>query len=66
MVVHGPLSQSSIKLSTSKLRLNSRLYRTSVFLLASCWLRTGHKEGVAQYEWYVPITDDTYELGGAC
>ena len=41
--------------------LNSRLYRTSVILPGVLLVENWPEEGVAQYEWYVPITDDTYE-----
>ena len=41
--------------------LNSRLYRTSVILPGVLLVENWPEEGVAQYEWYVPITEDTYE-----
>ena len=41
--------------------VNSRLYRTSVVLPGVLLVENWPEEHVAQYEWYVPITDDTYE-----
>ena len=41
--------------------LNSRLYRTSVVLPGVLLVENWPEEHIAQYEWYVPITDDTYE-----
>jgi len=41
--------------------LNSRFYRTSVFLPGVLMVENWPEEHVVQYEWYVPITDDTYE-----
>lgn len=41
--------------------MNSRLYRTSVVLPGVLLVENWPEEHIAQYEWYVPITDDTYE-----
>lgn len=41
--------------------LNSRLYRTSVVLPGVLLVENWPEEHIVQYEWYVPITDDTYE-----
>lgn len=41
--------------------LNARPYRTSVFLPGVLLVENWPEEHVAQFEWYVPITDDTYE-----
>lgn len=41
--------------------INSRMYRTSVVLPGVLMVENWPEEHVAQYEWYVPITDDTYE-----
>lgn len=41
--------------------VNSRLYRTSVVLPGVLMVENWPEEQLAQYEWYVPITDDTYE-----
>ncbi len=38
-----------------------RCYRTSVFLPGVLMVENWPEEHVVQYEWYVPITDDTYE-----
>ena len=40
---------------------NSRFYRTSVVLPGVLLVENWPEEHIAQYEWYVPITDDTYE-----
>ncbi|WP_233868106.1 Rieske 2Fe-2S domain-containing protein [Paraburkholderia adhaesiva] len=39
----------------------ARPYRTSVFLPGVLMVENWPEEHVVQYEWYVPITDDTYE-----
>jgi hypothetical protein len=41
--------------------LHARPYRTSVFLPGVLMVENWPEEHVVQYEWYVPITDDTYE-----
>ncbi|MFC7050977.1 Rieske 2Fe-2S domain-containing protein [Emcibacter nanhaiensis] len=41
--------------------LNSRFYRTSVVLPGVLMVENWPEEHVVQLEWYVPITDDTYE-----
>jgi phenylpropionate dioxygenase-like ring-hydroxylating dioxygenase large terminal subunit len=41
--------------------INSRMYRTSVVLPGVLMVENWPEEHIAQYEWYVPITDDTYE-----
>ena len=41
--------------------LNSRFYRTSVVLPGVLLVENWPEEHIVQYEWYVPITDDTYE-----
>lgn len=41
--------------------INGRFYRTSVFLPGVLMVENWPEEHVVQYEWYVPITDDTYE-----
>ena len=41
--------------------LNGRFYRTSVVLPGVLLVENWPEEHVAQYEWYVPITDNTYE-----
>ena len=41
--------------------LNSRFYRTSVVMPGVLMVENWPEEHVVQYEWYVPITDDTYE-----
>ncbi|MEM1110679.1 MAG: Rieske 2Fe-2S domain-containing protein [Pseudomonadota bacterium] len=41
--------------------INSRLYRTSVILPGVLLVENWPEENIAQIEWYVPITDDTYE-----
>ena len=41
--------------------LNSRFYRTSVVLPGVLMVENWPEEHIVQYEWYVPITDDTYE-----
>ena len=41
--------------------LNGRFYRTSVVLPGVLMVENWPEEHVVQYEWYVPITDDTYE-----
>ena len=38
-----------------------RFYRTSVFLPGVLMVENWPEEHVVQYEWYVPITDDTHE-----
>ena len=40
---------------------NSRAYRTSVVMPGVLMVENWPEEHVVQYEWYVPITDDTYE-----
>ena len=41
--------------------LNGRFYRTSVVLPGVLMVENWPEEHIVQYEWYVPITDDTYE-----
>lgn len=41
--------------------LNGRFYRTSVVMPGVLLVENWPEEHIAQYEWYVPITDDTYE-----
>ncbi|MFT6286432.1 MAG: nitrite reductase/ring-hydroxylating ferredoxin subunit [Halieaceae bacterium] len=41
--------------------LNSRMYRTSVVMPGILMVENWPEEHIVQYEWYVPITDDTYE-----
>lgn len=41
--------------------LNGRFYRTSVVMPGVLMVENWPEEHVVQYEWYVPITDDTYE-----
>ncbi len=41
--------------------VRGRCYRTSVFLPGVLMVENWPEEHVVQYEWYVPITDDTYE-----
>jgi phenylpropionate dioxygenase-like ring-hydroxylating dioxygenase large terminal subunit len=41
--------------------LNSRPYRTSVFMPGVLMVENWPEEHVVQFEWYVPVTDDTYE-----
>jgi nitrite reductase/ring-hydroxylating ferredoxin subunit len=41
--------------------LNSRFYRTSVVMPGILMVENWPEEHIVQYEWYVPITDDTYE-----
>lgn len=41
--------------------MNSRMYRTSVVLPGVLMVENWPEDKVVQYEWYVPITDDTYE-----
>ena len=41
--------------------LNSRMYRTSVVMPGVLMVENWPEEHIVQYEWYVPITDDTYE-----
>ncbi len=41
--------------------VNSRPYRTSVVLPGVLMVENWPEERVVQYEWYVPITDDTHE-----
>lgn len=41
--------------------VNGRFYRTSVYLPGVLMVENWPEEHVVQYEWYVPITDDTYE-----
>ena len=41
--------------------LKGRFYRTSVFMPGVLMVENWPEEHVVQYEWYVPITDDTYE-----
>lgn len=41
--------------------VNSRFYRTSVVLPGVLLVENWPEEHIVQYEWYVPITDDTYE-----
>lgn len=41
--------------------LNGRYYRTSVVLPGVLMVENWPEEHVVQYEWYVPITDDTHE-----
>nr|NMF96950.1 Rieske 2Fe-2S domain-containing protein [Aromatoleum toluolicum] len=38
-----------------------KYFRTSMFLPGVLMVENWPEEGVVQYEWYVPITDDTYE-----
>ena len=40
--------------------LNSRFYRTSVVMPGVLMVENWPEEHIVQYEWYVPITDDTY------
>tara|TARA_R110002110_G_scaffold205066_7_gene417347 strand:- start:504311 stop:505591 length:1281 start_codon:yes stop_codon:yes gene_type:complete len=40
---------------------NSRPYRTSVVMPGVLMVENWPEEHIVQYEWYVPITDDTYE-----
>jgi nitrite reductase/ring-hydroxylating ferredoxin subunit len=41
--------------------VNGRPYRTSVVLPGVLMVENWPEEGVVQYEWYVPVTDDLYE-----
>ncbi|WP_042878855.1 Rieske 2Fe-2S domain-containing protein [Cupriavidus necator] len=41
--------------------LSARPYRTSVVLPGVLMVENWPEEHVVQYEWYVPVTDDTYE-----
>ena len=41
--------------------VNGRPYRTSFYLPGVLLVENWPEEYIAQYEWYVPITDDTYE-----
>jgi len=41
--------------------VNGRFYRTSVFLPGVLMVENWPEEHIVQYEFYVPITDDTYE-----
>lgn len=41
--------------------MNSRLYRTSVVMPGVLMVENWPEEHIVQYEWYVPITDNTYE-----
>jgi phenylpropionate dioxygenase-like ring-hydroxylating dioxygenase large terminal subunit len=41
--------------------VNGRFYRTSVFLPGVLMVENWPEEHLVQYEFYVPITDDTYE-----
>ena len=41
--------------------LKGRFYRTSVVLPGVLMVENWPEEHIVQYEWYVPITDDTYE-----
>lgn len=41
--------------------INGRFYRTSVFLPGILMVENWPEEHIVQYEFYVPITDDTYE-----
>ena len=41
--------------------LNGCFYRTSVVLPGVLMVENWPEEHIVQYEWYVPITDDTYE-----
>lgn len=41
--------------------VNGRFYRTSVVLPGVLMVENWPEDHVVQYEWYVPITDDTYE-----
>lgn len=41
--------------------LNGRFYRTSCVLPGVLMVENWPEEHIVQYEWYVPITDDTYE-----
>jgi nitrite reductase/ring-hydroxylating ferredoxin subunit len=41
--------------------VNSRFYRTSVVMPGILMVENWPEEHIVQYEWYVPITDDTYE-----
>jgi nitrite reductase/ring-hydroxylating ferredoxin subunit len=41
--------------------LKGRFYRTSIILPGVLMVENWPEEHVVQYEWYVPITDDTYE-----
>ncbi len=41
--------------------VNGRLYRTSVVLPGVLMVENWPEDHIVQYEWYVPITDDTYE-----
>ena len=49
------------ELGTKVEGLNGRFYRTSVVLPGVLMVENWPEEHVVQYEWYVPITDDTYE-----
>ena len=41
--------------------LNGRFYRTSFYLPGVLLVENWPEEHIVQYEWYVPITDETYE-----
>lgn len=41
--------------------VNGRFYRTSVVMPGVLMVENWPEDHVVQYEWYVPITDDTYE-----
>jgi nitrite reductase/ring-hydroxylating ferredoxin subunit len=41
--------------------VHGRLYRTSVVLPGVLMVENWPEDHIVQYEWYVPITDDTYE-----
>lgn len=41
--------------------VNGRFYRTSFYLPGVLYVENWPEEHIVQYEWYVPITDDTYE-----
>lgn len=41
--------------------MNSRFYRTSVVMPGCLMVENWPEEHIVQYEWYVPITDNTYE-----
>ena len=49
------------KLGISVNGVNGRMYRTSFYLPGVLLVENWPEEYIAQYEWYVPITDDTYE-----
>lgn len=40
---------------------NPRYFRTSMFMPGVLMVENWPEEHIVQYEWYVPITDDTYE-----